>query len=66
MMWSLLKSFQNFVKWAISSAGKEHLPYRAHTGCVLGKQGVVGSNPTSPTIFEESSYEKRKKVCFTF
>ena len=30
-----------FQERAISSAGSEHLPY---------KQGVVGSNPTSPTI----------------
>jgi hypothetical protein len=27
-------------KWAISSVGSEHLPY---------KQGVTGSNPVSPT-----------------
>ena len=34
--------FKNKVilKWAISSVGLEHLPY---------KQRVVGSNPTSPT-----------------
>ena len=35
-----LKTERSYTNRAISSVGSEHLPY---------KQGVVGSNPTSPT-----------------
>ena len=37
-MWYLCTAFQR--KWALSSAGSEHLPY---------KQRVGGSNPSAPT-----------------
>ncbi len=43
------------IEGALSSAGSEHLPY---------KEGVVGSNPTRPTISTKKIFHQRTTVAY--
>ena len=43
------------IEGALSSAGSEHLPY---------KEGVVGSNPTGPTISTKKIFHQRTTVAY--